>query len=252
VSNVKELFRRALASAGLDVRRRRHVPFGVRWEDDLSYYLRLRAMRSAFDVGAHRGETALRLLRAFPGVQVHSFEPLPENFAALEEATAGSGARTVNAAVSDTSGTVRIARGRSTQHASLHGEGEGVDVPALTIDEYMYEHGIDRVDLLKIDTEGHEEAVLRGSLRHLEDSRIDFVLCECEFTARADEPHGDFRAILGLLEPLDYRVVSIYTNGVDNVGWLWGDVLFRHAPGPANPRSWVTSPYVQRDSSGLC
>jgi len=246
VPKAKELLRRALTGAGFDVRRRRHVPFGVRWEDDLRYYLQPRAMRVAFDVGAHRGETALTLLRAFPGAQVHSFEPLPENFAALEQATTGAGARTVNAAVSDRSGTVTIARGRSTQHASLHGGGPGVEVTAVTIDEYMQEHRIDRIDLLKIDTEGNEEAVLRGSLRHLEDGKIEFVLCECDFTTRPDEPHGDFRTILGLLEPLDYRVVSVYTNGVDNLGWLWGDVLFRHAPGQPDRRSWVTSPYVQR------
>ena len=120
---------------------------------------------------------------------------------------------------------------------------------AITVDEYMYENRIDRIDLLKIDTEGNEEAVLRGSMRHLEDRKIEFVLCECDFTARPDEPHGDFRTVLGLLEPLAYRVVSVYTNGVDNLGWLWGDVLFRYAPGQPDRHSWVTSPYVQRHSA---
>jgi len=240
----RELLRRALIRANLDVRRRHSVPFGVRWSDDIRHYLQGRVISVAFDIGAHRGETTLKLLRAFPGVHVHSFEPLPENFAALEEATAGiSGVRVINAAVSDRSGTVTIARGEATYHASVHGSGEKVEVQAVTVDEYALEHGVDRIDLLKIDTEGHEEAILRGGLSQLERGGIEFVVCECEFTARPEEPHADFRAIQDLLEPLGYRVVSFYTGGVDNLGWIWGDVLFRYAPGPRDHRSWTTSPH---------
>jgi len=233
VPDSRRLFRRALARADFDIHRVQPAPFGVRWQDDVKHYLQGRALRVALDVGAHWGETALQLVEEFPGVEVHSFEPMPENFATLERATAASAGnvRSINAAVSDSAGTVRILRGRTSQHASLHHGDDGVAVQALTVDEYVQEHGLARVDLLKIDTEGNEEAVLHGSLDQLERGSIEFVFCECEFTRRADEPHGDFRAILELLEPLGYRVVSFYTAGVDNLGWLWGDVLFRHAPG---------------------
>jgi FkbM family methyltransferase len=183
-------------------------------------------------------------VRAFPGVQVHAFEPLPENFAALQSATAGQGVRVVNAAVSDLTGTVTITRGQTTQHASLHRHdgGQASEVPAETIDEYMSEHGLDRVDLLKIDAEGHEEAVLRGGLRQLKNGSVDFVLCECDFTPRPGKPHGDFRTIFALLEPLGCRVVSFYTGGVDSNGWVWGDVLFCYAPGRPAPDSSPPSP----------
>jgi hypothetical protein len=39
--------------------------------------------RCIFDVGAHVGETAIALRRAFPEATVCSFEPDPENFTAL-------------------------------------------------------------------------------------------------------------------------------------------------------------------------
>ncbi len=239
----RRLVQRALARADLDLRRVRPAPFGVRWEDDLRHYLRGRAMRVALDVGAHWGETALKLLEEFPGVEVHSFEPLPENFVTLERATASDNVRSVNAAVTDRAGTALISRGKTSLHASLHhGDGrDGVAVQAVTVDDYVHEHRLAGIDLLKIDTEGNEEAVLRGSLAQLERGCIEFVFCECEFTRREDEPHGDFRAILEILEPLDYRVVSFYTAGVDNLGWLWGDVLFRHAPGGRDPDSVALS-----------
>jgi FkbM family methyltransferase len=248
--DAKDLLRRVLVRANLDLRRRHDVPFGVRWTDDIGHYLQGRELGVAFDVGAHRGETTLKLLRAFPGVAVHAFEPMPDSFSALRQATAGSGARITNAAVSDTSGTVTMARGEASYRASVHGSGERVQVPAVTLDEYVLEHGLDRLDLLKIDTEGHEAAVLRGGIGQLERGGIEFVLCECEFTARPQEPHADFRALQDLLEPLGYRVVSFYTGGVDNLGWIWGDVLFRHATGPRDPSSGALSPHVERRTLG--
>jgi FkbM family methyltransferase len=39
-------------------------------------------------------------------------------------------------------------------------DGHGVLVPALTIDEICNQHGIEKIDLLKLDIEGAEEEVL--------------------------------------------------------------------------------------------
>lgn len=240
----KRVIRQTLARLNLDVRRRQNVPFGVRWEDDITYYLRGRSLRTAFDIGAHRGETALFLLEAFPGVTVHSFEPFPENYAALRSVVSGRDVHPVEAAVSDSSGTVALSAGDTSQRGGLHGSGPAIQASALTVDDYVANQGIERVDLLKIDTEGHETAVLRGASDLLSRRATEFVVCECEFTARQDEPHGDFRAIFDLLEPLGYRVVSFYTSGIDNLGWLWGDVLFRLATVPRDSRWASRSPYV--------
>lgn len=245
-SGYKQMIRRLLTRASLDVRRLRNVPFGVRWEDDITYYLDGRSLGVAFDVGAHEGETALMLLQTFPGVTVHSFEPMPENHSALTHAVAGQAVTAVHAAASDRSGSVEMARGDTSFRGSIHGEGPTITVPAIAIADYARDRHLDRVDLLKIDTEGHEEAVLRGAGSLLDEGAIEFVLCECDFTRRPDEPHGDFRTIFDLLEPLGYRVVAFYTAGVDNLGWLWGDVLFRYAPGDRD-NAWASrSPHSRR------
>jgi FkbM family methyltransferase len=249
--HAKELLRRALTRANLDVRRGHAVPFGVQWSDDIRHYLRGRSLRVAFDVGAHRGETTSKLLRAFPGVRVYSFEPLPENFLALQKASLTGDVHAVNAAVSDISGSLTLARGEASYQTSVHGSGQKVEVQAVTVDEYALEHGVERIDLLKIDTEGHEEAVLRGSVKQLESASVEFVVCECEFTARPEERHADFHAIQDLLEPFGYRVVSFYTGGVDNLGWIWGDVLFRHAPGQRDRASGAMSPHAERRTLGF-
>ena len=77
-SRYKQLIRTALTRASLDVRRLHNVPFGVRGRTT-SVFLDGRSLQTAFDIGAHEGETALMLLETFPGIQVHSFEPMPEN-----------------------------------------------------------------------------------------------------------------------------------------------------------------------------
>ena len=83
---------------------------------------------------------------------------------------------------------------------------------------------------MKIDTEGFEMQVLRGSEKLLEEGKVDHILVECEFTRRFDdEPHGNFFEILNYLHQFQYRVISFYTGGVDNFGWRWGNVLFHRS-----------------------
>lgn len=247
---VRRKLREELRRRDLELQRRQKVPFGVRWRDDLAWCLGGAPLGVAFDVGAHRGETTAELLEAFPDASVHCFEPLPENFAALAEATAGTTARAVNAAMSDTVGTLTLARGNSTFTTSVYAGGEQLQVAATTVDRYAEEQGLERVGLLKIDTEGHEPAVLRGASGLLGEGRISFVFCECDFTPRPGEPHAAFADLHATLEPLGYRVVSFYSGCVDNLGWIWGDVLYCHAPSSRDPGGWVRSPHQRRSIRG--
>jgi hypothetical protein len=50
--------------------------------------------------------------------------------------------------------------------------------------------------------------------------------------------------LLQILTPLGYRVVSFFTGGIDDHGWRWGDVLFRHVTA-ATPGWVVCSPHDQ-------
>lgn len=106
-----------------------------------------------------------------------------------------------------------------------------VEVPVDTLDSFCAERRIQRVNLLKIDTEGYEMNVLKGSERLLKGNCVDFILAECEFFRRDGEPHGDFMEISRFLLPFGFHVVSFYTGGVDGLGWVWGDVLFRQVSG---------------------
>jgi FkbM family methyltransferase len=122
------------------------------------------------DVGANVGAYARLALSRFPTVSLHCFEPVPRAFALLEDAV-GADPRTHlhPFGLSDTSGETSIYTSGvpGDNLASLHsGRSSGAvaePVEVRRLDEIAAELGITRIDLMKIDAEGHDLAVLRGA-----------------------------------------------------------------------------------------
>jgi len=135
--------------------------------------------RLCFDVGANTGEYAARVLKKNPGCMVHCFEP---NYL-LHDAIRQKGVTVVSpAAVSDSTGmlSINFDTDDSTQ-SSVHRNHErcnASNVPAITVDDYMTENSIERISFMKVDTEGHEVAVLCGAAAALRHQRIDMLQFE--------------------------------------------------------------------------
>ncbi|MEV7071810.1 FkbM family methyltransferase [Streptomyces sp. NPDC091972] len=158
---------------------------------------RLRPGDTVVDIGANIGLMSVYCSRVRPGVRVLAAEPVPALHACLERNLAehaADGWRTECAAVSDRPGLLRFtyypeAPGNSGLHADpdaddeitltflrnsgvdpedaaelVEGLHEGVEltVPAVTVSELLRRHGVERVDLLKVDVERAELEVLRG------------------------------------------------------------------------------------------
>lgn len=151
---------------------------------------------TVFDVGANTGVYAMATLAVAPGACVHAFEPVAHIARALAANLASNDLSEqvhLNAcAVSDRPGTVDMhvpdeTWGNATMsRAGFRGlRGHVEQVHAVTLDAYVAEHGVPRIDLLKIDVEGHEDAVLRGARRVLDKHR-PAVLCECLPELNAD------------------------------------------------------------------
>jgi len=144
-----------------------------------------------FDVGANRGQFATMLQARLRGAfAMHCFEPARETFAQLCESL-GEDRRFVlnNFALGSRAGTTRLHYDKAGSGlASVykrrldHQRGleftQSEEIPIRTLDDYCAEHRIERIDLLKVDVEGHELDVLNGAARTLSERKIKMVSFE--------------------------------------------------------------------------
>ncbi|HEU5001804.1 MAG TPA: FkbM family methyltransferase [Actinomycetota bacterium] len=127
------------------------------------------------DVGANIGVFALVLGRLVPGGTVFAFEPDPQNYAYLRANIARNRAANVVAeplAVYDRAGEVAFVSVPERLSASFVSPAPGTNgsaqqvgnpVEAVRLDDYVAARGVRRIDLVMIDAEGAEFAVLRGA-----------------------------------------------------------------------------------------
>ena len=168
---------------------------------------------TVLDIGANVGLfTLVAAHRVGPTGRVHAFEPTPELAAHILRNLELNGLENVAVnpiAVSDAAG-----------HAMLHlvepddpGENSIVnpspgartlEVPTVTLDGYIAEHDVGRVDVIKIDIEGAEMPALRGARDLLSGDDSPVLVLEFHPTTLAYSGHSP-DDMLGLLAPTDTR-----------------------------------------------
>jgi FkbM family methyltransferase len=143
-----------------------------------------------FDVGANIGYfTGWAISRMSTGSTVCLLEPDPENFQATawtESVAAARGIqlRRFHGAASDRSGDIFLNRHPrfSTYHSvsacALPGDTCSVKVSAVTLTDLTASCGLQNIDCLKIDVEGHEGPVLRGATELFQQRRIGSAVVE--------------------------------------------------------------------------
>jgi FkbM family methyltransferase len=149
----------------------------------------------AIDVGANKGFWAKAFLNNFPGqvAHVHMLDPSPENFRELTEredsllfAPEDFPLVTAHnvAAGAEAGEALLYTNEDGSPLASLHPHAlterldQTIPTRVVTIDGFMAQHGIGHADVLKMDVEGHEFAVLEGADASLRAGRIDVLIWE--------------------------------------------------------------------------
>lgn len=141
------------------------------------------------DVGANVGDYARAVLTS-TSAQVHCFEPQPAVAEVLRSNLAHFGERAVVVASGVGSEVGRLAlhyNPDSSELASFSEEvnkigyvdnAQSVEVPVTTLDEYVVRAALQRVDFIKIDTEGYEREVLLGAERLIRELRPSMIQVE--------------------------------------------------------------------------
>jgi len=174
------------------------------------------------DVGANCGVVTLQYAKAAPAGKVFAFEPTTYAFTKLQRnlelnpelaknivATQLFVSDSTDATDLEAYASWRVSGGSGEPTHRVHGgttkPTEGIG--AVTLDAFCVERGLDRLDLIKIDTDGHELEVLRGAREVLRTYR-PVVVFEIGLYLLADR-NVDFRDYLRLFDALDYRVFDI-------------------------------------------
>lgn len=177
------------------------------------------------DVGANIGHYAQAVLRLNPSLDIHAFEPHPQTFETLQKNTASYPRIHCHPlGFGQEAGTHTLfdhGNGEGTEHASLHQgallhagygleETQTVQIKLDTVDHFLESQGIDRVLFLKIDTEGHEYAVLQGAQKALQEGRILWI--QFEFNEMNVASRVFFKDFWDLLK--DYRLFRLTPKGL--------------------------------------
>ncbi len=177
-----------------------------------------------FDVGANVGQTARTLRLLFPAATIHSFEPFPESYDVLCLSLGGDPrAHAHNLALSDTTGSSQfnVNRNKAT-NSLLSSDPEAtrfrgdnlrtetqIKVSTQTVDDFCREQNIPHIDILKLDVQGGEYAVLQGAGRMLSTQSIDLIYMEM-IMGPAYIGQRSFIEYLTFLDSYRYRLFGIY------------------------------------------
>jgi FkbM family methyltransferase len=124
------------------------------------------------DIGVNKGDFSLQAARLMGDRgTVHAFEPEPQNCAWIRRSIARNGYSCITLhelALSDSEATADLHLGSTSgTHTLVPGvprrAGGVVGVRTRRLDDVLAEAGCTEVDVVKIDVEGAEEAVLRGA-----------------------------------------------------------------------------------------
>lgn len=177
------------------------------------------------DVGANEGiYTVFAAAKVGPGGRVHAVEPSSREHCRLEEnirINRFAQVRSHRIGLSDRQGTAGLLVA-SDAHAGQNTLGRFIydqvttstveTVPLLPLDEFAEREGLDRCDVVKLDVEGAELAVLRGGVQFLRRTRPIILM---EFQPKSLAAQGaSTEDVLRFLRNLDYEIGTIGRLGV--------------------------------------
>jgi FkbM family methyltransferase len=161
----------------------------------------LRPGMTFVDVGANKGDfTLLASNLAGNSGRVISIEPEPTNLSALNRSIALNGydnIQVIPAALSDRDGTANLQIGATSGAHTLSSEFSGlrrVEVPTRTLDGVVAEQRLGSVDMIKIDVQGFELAVLRGASETLRANPRIIVLLDLPKQREKRDAIGEYLA----------------------------------------------------------
>lgn len=172
--------------------------------------------KNVFDAGANIGEWTLHALEINPNLQIHCFEPSEKTFQRLKSRSFSSQVFLNNIGLSANPGELTLYLFADEAGINSVYRREGLNVTQTrteqirvdTLDGYCQQQKTKEIDLLKLDVEGHELEVLKGSSEMLRGGRIKRI--QFEYGGTYIDARVFLKDMFDLLMPYGYRLYKIY------------------------------------------
>lgn len=207
-------------------------------------------------VGASDGRHSYVMTQVAPKARVYAIEPSAFAFEVLKKTVAwhriGDRVTPVHAAVSDHAGEMLLVTpkkmsgrmGRAYAYVSETApngaarpdlEDQGADLQktlVITLDKFCAEHGVDRVDFIRMDIEGAEQKALEGANEILDRDR-PHVLLEIHPIMLQARFGGSAEAVVALFQRRGYRMFALNGDRLEERTTVvsdlpWKDYFFIH------------------------
>jgi FkbM family methyltransferase len=216
----------------------------------LQYFFDKKDRLTIFDIGANIGQSVDSYTKNFPNSLIHSFEPDNEAYCILSSKQK-SNVIYNNFALGANNETKKLYKYLDSSNNSFYqlnnnsfaitsGAHPNVlkctnqikqDIQEsliVTIDEYINKNNLNKVNIMKIDVQGFENEVLKGSCKSLKDNIIDLIVVEIIF----DDIYGKRNSF--------YEVEKI----ISQFGYKLWDISHIYKDLRANKTSWVDVIYA--------
>lgn len=192
------------------------------------------------EVGAFDGHDTKKMVSQWPNGIIHAFEPVPEIYDRLVTNTSMlNNVHRYPVALSNHTGNAEFyvsekpnKPGIASQAGSLYKPKERLhhsplifprmtSVPTITLDQWADENGITTIDLLWLDTQGHELAILQAAPKMIE--HIKVVFAEVSFI-ESYEGQPLYKDVVAWMEQHGFEQIG--RDFVDTTNSFFGNALF--------------------------
>ncbi len=197
-------------------------------------------VKIVFDIGAHEGNLTAAMNQEFNNALIYAFEPFPSSYEKLSDlAKNNNNINSFPFALSSCTGSSDFFVNKFSETNSLlpskkvgsviddlTSRVDKISIQTLTLNEFCVKHDIEHIDLMKLDTQGSELEVLKGSNKLLEAQAISAIYCEVEFMEMY-ESQALFDEIFNYLKQHKYVLYNFYNmNFLENGQLAWADAFF--------------------------
>lgn len=178
------------------------------------------------DVGANIGEWSKFILQFTSKCTLFTFEPIPHTFEMLKKNIIGNNIIHSNIALSDSSGITQIRyfpqasaltsfNYRPILEETNHLTPILLNIKKDTLDNFCKKNKIKKINFLKIDTEGHEFNVLKGSILMFQSQNIELI--QFEYGGTYLDAKISLKEVYEFLNNFGFSIFRIYEEGLIHI-----------------------------------